>query len=241
MQNDKLRVGFVKSMGVKFGIGDCIKNEGSSAVLGTDWVEMANSTKKISDDWFVESFAPRKNTGEQPCDDDVPVVLEYYRNHKDFGNEKRYAGQVDWACVTTNKSWKPDINELIKLQDAHDKQAKPKRTKVEFVKVDKNADNGKYWECARQFAEGECEFYSDALGCCGVKSNDFLLTHYKSGYLYRKVEREVTWQEEAKLLLTPASRQYKHNDGKGFVCGYDCEEVESIVSKLLASMTDKPE
>jgi len=241
MQNDKLRLDYFFKQGLKLANYDVVGREIGLTTVVEHNIDDFNLPCPNDVNMLIEPFAPRKNKGVQPCGDDAPVVLEYYRNHKDFGNEKRYAGQVDWACVTTNKSWKPDINELIKLQDAHDKQAKPKRTKVEFVKVDKNADNGKYWECARQFAEGECEFYSDALGCCGVKSNDFLLTHYKSGYLYRKVEREVTWQEEAKLLLTPASRQYKHNDGKGFVCGYDCEEVESIVSKLLASMTDKPE
>ena len=34
-------------------------------------------------------------------------------------------------------------------------------------------------------------------------------------------------------LLIPALRQYKHNDGEGFVVAYDKQTVDRIVDKLL--------
>ena len=54
--------------------------------------------------------------------------------------------------------------------------------------------------------------------------------------IYRKVETEITWQDEAKELLIPASRRYMHNDGSGYsgyVGGYDCDDAVEIVANLI--------
>ena len=151
---------------------------------------------------FIKSFAPRKNTGEQPCVDDVQVVA-VVRHGRDW---RATAKKCDWSIDLEPgdiKTWKPDLDALIKLQDEHDKkQSKPNRTKTEFVKVDKNAEGGKYWECARDFAEGGCEFFADGNKYLPVTNNDCLLANYKAGLLYRKVENEATWQDEVKEYLS---------------------------------------
>lgn len=82
-------------------------------------------------------------------------------------------------------------------------QPKP-RTKVEYVKVDKDAEGGAYWECARDFAENEVNLLvarTNPEACCvmswmNISDNDELLRQYKEGKIYRKVEREITWQDE---------------------------------------------
>ena len=33
-------------------------------------------------------------------------------------------------------------------------------------------------------------------------------------------------------MLAPALRQYQHNDGSGFLCGYDYSETQKVVSEL---------
>lgn len=71
-----------------------------------------------------------------------------------------------------------------------------KKTKVEYVKVDKNADNGAYWECARDYAEGNCQFFTDGDSALPVDCNNTLLSNYISAMLYRRVETEVTWLDE---------------------------------------------
>lgn len=40
-------------------------------------------------------------------------------------------------------------------------------------------------------------------------------------------------KKQLEEILLPALRQYQHNDGIGFVAGYDREEVHTIVSNLL--------
>lgn len=65
-------------------------------------------------------------------------------------------------------------------------------------------------------------------GCCICWRIDMLS---KPETEEQKVERENA--EKAKELLISASRQYKHNNGDGFVGGYDCEEVVNIVANLL--------
>ena len=72
-----------------------------------------------------------------------------------------------------------------------EKKDKP-RTKVECVLIDKNGDNGSFWECARDFSLGH-EF-SQTYDCPShrsVKDNDMLLLCYKANALYRKVETEI--------------------------------------------------
>lgn len=39
-------------------------------------------------------------------------------------------------------------------------------------------------------------------------------------------------------ILESALRQYKHNDGNGFVFGYDIEETDEIVAELIEEIAD---
>ena len=122
---------------------------------------------------------------------------------------------------------------------------KPKRVKVDYVKVDKNADNGKYWECARQLAESECEFFIRGNIHLEIRCNEILLENYKSDELYRKVEREIVWQDS----LSDFMDDNFHDQNQPFLSFVDEEVVIDgkipyatmiAMCHLMQSMTDKP-
>ena len=65
--------------------------------------------------------------------------------------------------------------------------------KTRYEKVNPNTENGSYWECARDFANG-IDFYTHGNKDFLVANNDVLLANYKANLLYRKVT--LDWQEE---------------------------------------------
>jgi len=71
--------------------------------------------------FIVKSFAPRKNTGEQPCGDDVPVdaFSDMFVSRKGVVSCFEWLGNGSWVP----KSWRPDLEALIKMQAEHDKAA----------------------------------------------------------------------------------------------------------------------
>jgi hypothetical protein len=121
---------------------------------------------------------------------------------------------------------------------------KPK-VKVEYVSVNKELDGGKFWECARDFAEGDCEFFTDGDSALKIHTYNTLLANYRSGMLYRKVETELTWQDE---LI-----EHLRRNRIGLDCAicdgeFDNFSLPTLSNKqligichLVASMTDKPE
>lgn len=125
-----------------------------------------------------------------------------------------------------------------------------KPVKVEYEKVDKNAEGGKYWECARDFAEmptnslvartnpPECS----VMSWMNIKDNDELLREYRNDRIYRKVEREVSWQDEVVQFLDSYS-SYDFNKYIGFknANGDTAMQADFIkLCHLVASMTGKP-
>lgn len=74
---------------------------------------------------------------------------------------------------------------------------KKSRTKVEFVKVDKNTEDNKFWEVARDYAEEVFElFLLDVDGEYEkISSNDELLMEYRRSNLYRRIETPMTERE----------------------------------------------
>ena len=74
-----------------------------------------------------------------------------------------------------------------------------------------------------------------------LRKIDSLLHDTYDGTVWEGVANAVTallcsnaWAQTAQQLLLPALRQYKHNDGsEGFLPGYDLEETNEIVQKLL--------
>ena len=105
-------------------------------------------------------------------------------------------------------------------------KSNPERTKVEYVKVDKNAEGDKYWECARDFAEGKYEFFTDGNKYLQVTHNNCLLANYKSGLLFRKVEREYTWQDEFESFLLLILSDSDTKETMACADGWDKEFIE---------------
>ncbi len=113
---DELRLDYFLSKGLKLVTGD-------------------TSTSDIENQCFIVSFAQRKNTGEQPCGDDVPVII-----NGNNGYEHEYLSKVVAWDRSPEKSsngafyailtWKPDLDALIKMQIEHDDGLRKKRGKT---------------------------------------------------------------------------------------------------------------
>jgi hypothetical protein len=130
------------------------------------------------------------------------------------------------CCVACNHEWKEplgvDVNS-VPCPSCGDRISKPEavkpRVNVEYVKVDVNGENGKYWECVRDFAEGYFEF-----GCLmsdkrhDVLNNDDLAGFYNASNLYRKVETEIKTEKRWVGVNMKSGRLTTHH--------YDtCEEL----------------
>ncbi len=113
--------------------------------------------------------------------------------------------------------------------------------KYKYTKLDKNAENSAYWECARDFSLETDKF--------NVSNHEELLTKYKGGTLRRKVE--VTLEDELKEFFSDCEALapmhawhlsfYELVDTitKHGPCIMRKEFIE--MCHLVASMTDKPE
>ncbi len=110
-----------------------------------------------------------------------------------------------------------------------------------YIKVDKNAENGAYWECARDFSLETDKF--------NVINHEELLHDYKSGDLRRRVE--VTWKDELEKFLSNCEaltpQHVSHLNFHELVNrvtnhGPSDMRTEFIdLCHLVASMTDKSE
>lgn len=128
---NKLRLDFLKAQNVKLVKGDvCTSPMLSEAhtIEDEDDAKDWNDDSDINNQCFVVSFAPRKNTGEQPCGDDVPVVCTLRDSTK---LRSALGGSIIWEMnalgfnpVRDVVTWKPELDALIKRQDEHDKQGK---------------------------------------------------------------------------------------------------------------------
>jgi hypothetical protein len=81
------------------------------------------------------------------------------------------------------------------LRAAALKEKKP-RTKVEYLKVNGNYNEGAFWECARDYSEGVIFTTMGSSEQLVVDSIDELLDRYKCNNLYRRIETPMTWKEE---------------------------------------------
>jgi len=153
------------------------------------------------------------------------IILRNAFFDADTGNKICGAGQA------TNIKLKPELLTPV----APITQLKP-RTKVEYVKVDNTPR-----EIYQMLLTGD-ELYvnkEDKIYFDGEQfmRDDSRITYIKQdNNIYRKVETEITWRDEAKELLIPAARQYKHNNGIGFLCGYGCDETVQIVADLIEKL-----
>ena len=199
----KLRLDYFKSIGGKVAKGDTVTDLGSRVVELSNHilVDPYNLVSYLDDKHFIESFAPRKNTGEQPCGDDMPVLVEYSVSEC-LDGEAHKAFMCEWdlndGCI---KSWKYDLESLIKMQTEHDaKKVEPvkSRVKVEYVKV-------RFSKLSDAFREHEeSPLYICDKGQYHKANGRWIYNIVEAGEwfsLYRKVETEITWQDELKECL----------------------------------------
>jgi len=120
----KLRLDYFLSLGLTLEHGDFIDDGDGNPFEITQLNQLI--LDKYVKFYTVVSFVPRKNTGEQPCDDDMPVLVEYSVSEC-LDGEAHAAFMFEWdlndGCI---KSWKYDLEALIKMQAEHDtKEAEP--------------------------------------------------------------------------------------------------------------------
>lgn len=145
---------------------------------------------KILDKYDIALIARLVKGSGSNSDKEFPPVIGF--QSMDGKNE-----HVSRRCHITGYDLETNIKGQRKELGINVEQPKPKHTKEEYVKVDKNTDGGKFWECARDFAEGAHEFYfmRGNADYSIVKDNDELLVLYKGGNLRRKVVIELTERE----------------------------------------------
>ena len=242
----------------------------------------------------ITSLTQRKNTGEQPCGDDVPVRYEF------ANGEVGYCAARDliWSLNGEEDdiaTWQPAIAELIKMQYAHDKLRAQKqaeddkatnndsvinavimsnfdpivvndylteefkavnsrdyiadlkpRTKTTYVKVDKNAEGGRFWEVARDFESDGIYCISKVKEFALIKSDESLAYYYRAGNVYRKVETEINWKDELSNYISSCKSLCRDSFIKHGCFererGVDVFDDEFIaMCQLVAELTDKPE
>ena len=113
-----------------------------------------------------------------------------------------------------------------------------KRTKTEFVKCSFIAS----WAALKTFEEGD-ELYLLSNEVY-IKPQDIYQVVGNHDNLYRKVEREVTWQDEVNEFIAK-SDAISLNHNLGMFQAFDADSVECCefirMCHLVAEMTDKPE
>ncbi len=118
----KLRKNYFLALDLKVVDGDVFNCPARGRLtVGVDisaWV--ANDYK--GRDRTIESFAPRKNTGKQPCGDEIPIILT--EDGCSPGYKRATSQMAEWNNPAWYPQWSPDYASLIEMQYEHDKQGK---------------------------------------------------------------------------------------------------------------------
>jgi hypothetical protein len=200
----KLRLDYFLSIGGETAIGDgFIGCDGDSYIIeGDDGDDFSDANDPDNVSRFITSFAPRKSKGEQPCGDDMPVVVNWH----DGVVENTTAGWVSWDNSDID-DWSFCLEALIKMQAEHDtKKAEPvkPRVKVEYVPMVTShpykmfkamEDDGDVYVLCE---DGE---YEGMSGCVINLANAI----GDETSIYRKVETEVTWRSEVEEFIVNAT------------------------------------
>ena len=185
---NKLRLSFFKSLGGDFVAGDKVSFKNTVFDIVSSFnrplfecsVIQANASQPK--ETYIDSFAPRNNTGEQPMPDGFPVVA-YMRSINMLA--------IDWHWSIENNpvdiaTWKPDIDALIALQDEHDKADKPVcleslARSVSDAIVKSNVD-------VRTMNKSLCEdLYKETIPTFSIAMDkgmaDFTVSNFSAGYM----------------------------------------------------------
>lgn len=123
---NKLRLDYFLSLGLELVEGDTYTTplrEGHIMTVEDECdAENANNSWARNNECYVTSFAPRENTGEQPCGDDIPIILT--EGGCSPGYKRATSQMAEWNNPVWYPHWTPDHSSLIEMQYEHDKQAK---------------------------------------------------------------------------------------------------------------------
>ena len=116
---DKLRLDYFLSK-LKLSEGDVVGRKIGLAIVAKHNIDNFNAPHSSDVSIWIESLASRKNTGEQPCGDDVPVALKEGGCHPGLGNafprvllqrakgEKRSPGDDQTSSGEASARGRPD-------------------------------------------------------------------------------------------------------------------------------------
>jgi uncharacterized protein YqkB len=245
----KLRLDYFLSLGLKLVEGDEVWHCRALKLDSSTQAESYNSARDYDCSVHITSFAPRKNEGVQPCGDDAPVVVNF--NDYSASSCGSSANGLEWkichACSDIY-SWKPDLDALIKMQAENDaKQVKQTKTraKVEYVKCEKSS----IFNLCEMFELKELHFDAncDESKKLPVETERHLTQlFFSDSPIYRKVEAEITWQDEVNSCIY----DIRSSDGTRLL-KYQITAIKEAIKEnpyavlslchLVASMTDKPE
>ncbi len=138
-----------------------------------------------------------------------------------------------------------ELDKAVKgvLRKTHNKimSAMPS-TKTEYIKLNKNDKGGKFWEVARDFSEieGIAFYFLVDDSYLPIVSNQRLLAEFSNGNLYRKVEKQATWHDNAVEFLESISEceAFMSAINENKTIGLETDDYK-IICRLVVESIDK--
>lgn len=130
---DKLRLNFLFGAGGCVALNDAMDHKMNCAfTLRHDNIDQFKdlNTLELNGNYFVTSFAPRKNKGVQPVPDNFPVKVTLLNGEC----QSRNASHFNWIKNLGDRAistWKPDLKALLKVQSQQKKPPSTNPTKKE--------------------------------------------------------------------------------------------------------------
>jgi hypothetical protein len=106
------------------------------------------------------------------------------------------------------EQWKPPLVKVVKP-----------RMKVDYVKL-----TGDFWEVAKEYQEGKLFYKLTETGI--IDTLEQLVNLYKSDNIYRKVETEITREQE---LFFECEQSLKEKSGKSFVSIGEASTIQALI------------
>jgi hypothetical protein len=182
--------------GHKFVDGDALLDVfGGLIVVGSEYSVLGANIKLDTDDrrYILRAAALEEEEPELTKDDSPQGILSAISNRlHNIGCEHQ-----DSELGEELGSMACDIWGVLPLISNESIQEKKPRTKVEYVKLNVNDDGGKFWEVARDWAEGVVDFrFMRGNGDYDlIDSYDEILKLYTNRNLYRRIETTMTERE----------------------------------------------
>jgi hypothetical protein len=257
---DKLRLDYFLSLGLKLVEGDkYIFTEREYTITGGDNASAISEDEFYNEDRIITSFAPRKNTGEQPCGDDVPVLVTLLNKEvREAGGNNSCEGVGSYSTDLNSQyqvdTWQPDIEELIKMQSEHDACDKAQDSMINFGNkmLDKAIEIHEKENTMKKLTSIEIEWQEGDVCAVVELISNMVVVRYSynripaEGDKYYTVKREV---EHAKTVMDAVNylRSELAAHGDGFAADMSiwefnlCSEIDipdSTIEQFNQCVTD---